>query len=273
MKTILKFVGASTFIGIVLWLVDTCLDSLYFYSDLPFFDLLILNVPPHELYIRSIIVISFLLFGFFMGRLQVHLNKKRDDLIVAAQHLTAREQKLTEANTALTERVKELKALYSLSQITTIKNVTISEILQKAVNLIPPAWQYPAITCGRIYFDGQEIVTDNFKKTKWIQSADLYAGEKKTGVVEVYYLAERPTIDEGPFLQEERDLINTFTKQLGLIIERTKAEKECITVNQQLRSSEQQLQATTSRDRTTIANQCRRNAASLSSHRRWDTCY
>jgi GAF domain-containing protein len=42
------------------------------------------------------------------------------------------------------------------------------------------------------------------------------------GFVEVYYLEERPDADEGPFFKEERNLINSVTKQVGRTVENTK---------------------------------------------------
>jgi len=44
--------------------------------------------------------------------------------------------------------------------------------------------------------------------------------------VDVFYLEERPEIDEGPFLEEERDLVNGIAKRLGEITERKRAEEE-----------------------------------------------
>ena len=45
------------------------------------------------------------------------------------------------------------------------------------------------------------------------------------GVLEVCFLEERHEIDEGPFLKEERDLINAMTERLGHIIERKLTEQ------------------------------------------------
>lgn len=49
---------------------------------------------------------------------------------------------------------------------------------------------------------------------------------KKVGALDVGYLEEKPTYDEGPFLVEERDLINAVAKRLGRIVERKRAENE-----------------------------------------------
>lgn len=93
------------------------------------------------------------------------------------------------------------------------------------VSLIPPAWQYPDVTCGRIVFEGNEFKDGNFKTTKWKQSADIKVHGEKMGSVEVCYLEEKPQDYEGPFLKEERDLINALAERLGKTIEQKKAEE------------------------------------------------
>jgi len=136
------------------------------------------------------------------------------------------EEDLKNQTIKLKERVKELDCLYNLSIITTTKDITLSQILNKTIDLIPPSWQYPEITCSRIIFKGKEYRSNNFKETKWKQATDIKVDGKKTGTIEVYYLEERPEIYEGPFLKEERNLINGIAFIINGIIERIKSEKE-----------------------------------------------
>ncbi len=119
---------------------------------------------------------------------------------------------------ALKERVKELNCLYGLSTIVKDKTLSFDEALQKIVNLIPPAWQYPDITCAKITIDGHEYKTKNFQKTKWGQVGKIVSDNKKIGTLEVYYLKEKPEIDEGPFLIDERRLIDTIADLLGTLV-------------------------------------------------------
>jgi len=119
----------------------------------------------------------------------------------------------------LNERVKELNCLYKLTRIIRDKNLSKDETLQKIVELIPPSWQYPKITCARIKIDGNnDYKTKNFKVTKWSQISEIIYDEKKIGKVEVFYLEEKPILDEGPFLTEERWLIDTISDQVGKYI-------------------------------------------------------
>ena len=76
-------------------------------------------------------------------------------------------------NHDIAERVKELNCLYGISDLVDIKYISLEEILQEAVDFIPPACQYPEIACARIVMDNQELWTENFKETNWKQSRDI----------------------------------------------------------------------------------------------------
>jgi PAS domain S-box-containing protein len=102
---------------------------------------------------------------------------------------------------------------------------SLDKILHGAVDIISSSWQYPEDTCARIIFEGKEFKTSNFKETKWIQSSDIIISDGKRGVVEVYYLEKKPEAAEGPFLKEERHLIDALARQLVIIVERKKAEE------------------------------------------------
>jgi signal transduction histidine kinase len=125
---------------------------------------------------------------------------------------------------ALGERVKELNCLYAISSLVDKHGISLEKILQGVADIIPSAWQYPEITCARIALGGQVCSTANFVETAWKQSANIPVKAKKEGVLSVCYLEERPKCGEGPFLREERSLINAIAKRIGEIIERKNAE-------------------------------------------------
>ena len=124
----------------------------------------------------------------------------------------------------LGERVKELNCLYGISRLVDRFGGSLKSLLQGMVDLLPGSWQYPEITCGRVIFEGCEYVTANFHVSRWKQAADIKVSGEVSGVVEVYYLEKRRIIDEGPFLKEERLLLNAVSERLGKIIERVRAE-------------------------------------------------
>ncbi len=55
----------------------------------------------------------------------------------------------------------------------------------------------------------------NFHPSTWIQSADLVVQGEILGRVEVSYRAQMPRSDEGPFLKEERKLIQTIADRIA----------------------------------------------------------
>ena len=129
------------------------------------------------------------------------------------------EDELKEANWALGERMKELRCLYGINETTERPGVTIEEIMEGVLTLIPPAWQHPAVTCARITVDGKTFQSEAFKETNWRQAADIeVAGGETLGSVEIFYTEEMPVFAEGPFLKEERDLIEAIAYKLGIIV-------------------------------------------------------
>jgi signal transduction histidine kinase len=115
-------------------------------------------------------------------------------------------------------------------------DISLEEILQGTIDLIPLSWQYPEITCARIILEGQEFMTKNFRETIWRQTSDIVVHGEQSGIVEVCYLEERPESDEGPFLKEETSLINAMARRLGKIIERKRMEDELLKKNDELES-------------------------------------
>jgi len=118
--------------------------------------------------------------------------------------LEASESKLKQVEHDLGERVKELKCLYGITSILDRPDITLDELYQEVVNLLPPSWQYPEVTCARMIVGEKEYKTNNFRITSWKQPATININGEEKGTVEVYYLEARPEIYEGPFLKEER---------------------------------------------------------------------
>ena len=136
------------------------------------------------------------------------------------------DQILQEKTHQLQERVKELNCLYGISKLVENSNGSPDEILQGTVNLIPISWQYPESTYARIVIDGKAFETENFQETVWKQLADIKKHGEHIGTLEVYYLEQKPESDEGPFLQEERNLIDAIAERLGHILELIHAKSE-----------------------------------------------
>jgi PAS domain S-box-containing protein len=162
-------------------------------------------------------------FDQMTGRLKL-VTASRDELDKEIKERSKIEKELQKSMDELSERIKELNCLFEISRLVERRRLSFEEILQGIVELIPPAWQYSEITCAKIHIEGQEFRTVNFKETPWMLSQNIIVFEKTAGRVGVCYLEERPQKDEGPFLREERGLIDAIAERIGRIAERRKAQ-------------------------------------------------
>lgn len=127
---------------------------------------------------------------------------------------------IIETSKVLQERLKELNCIYGISTLIQDPSIDLDETLEKSLLLIQNAWQYPEITCVRIKTGEKVFTTSNFTKTKWLLSSHISYRKKKIGVVEVFYLEEKEKTDEGPFLIEERRLLNAVADLLSTYLEK-----------------------------------------------------
>jgi len=153
---------------------------------------------------------------------------------------------------ALRERIKELNCIYGISLLSERYSDSIDDLLRNLVNILPPSWQYPEITCARIIFNGKTYKSRGFKVTKWRQSSQISMYNEPVGEVEVLYLEGCPPEDEGPFLKEERVLLDAVADRIGKIAIRISAERELQESNKQLTVERQALQETNAALRTVL---------------------
>jgi two-component system, NtrC family, sensor kinase len=139
---------------------------------------------------------------------------------------------------ALRERVKELLCLYGIAKVVEGPPRPLQEVACGIVALLPPSWQHPEVSTARITLDGQSYCSEPFAEGLDRQSADIVVSGQRRGTVEVFYLQEMPLFDEGPFLKEERSLINEVARQIALVLERQQAETERAQLQEQLRNAD-----------------------------------
>jgi DNA-binding CsgD family transcriptional regulator len=152
------------------------------------------------------------------------------------------EAKPGEVEAALLERIKELNCLYGVSQLAERYLYSLDELLKELVNFLPYSWQYPEITCARVLFKRKTFTSDRFKVTNWRQSSRIYMYHEAVGECDIFYLEECPPADEGPFLKEERALLDAVAEQIGTIATRISADLELQETNRQLTLERQALQ-------------------------------
>ena len=167
---------------------------------------------------------------------------KRDGRVVEVILINSDITERKQMERDISERIKELQCLYSVGSIAEMPRITLDELFQAVVNLLPPGWQYPEVTCARIAVNGQEFKTENYRETGWKQSSDITVDGVREGVVEVSYLEEKPELGEGPFLKEERSLIDAVAERLVLTIRRKQMKQELEQKVEQLQDANQKLQ-------------------------------
>lgn len=87
MKDQYKTILIAVMFGILFWWIDSVLDYLLFYN-LSFLDVLVLHVPPHELYIR-IVIFCFFVFGGVLIALILTSRKQAEKKLIESQRMLA----------------------------------------------------------------------------------------------------------------------------------------------------------------------------------------
>ena len=139
----------------------------------------------------------------------------KDTIISVIRDISERkivEQALKKSEYNLQERVKELTCLYGLSRLFEKPGISLDEIFQGTLDLIPLALQFPEISCTRIIFNEKEYRTINFKESKWKLTSNAKLNGKLIEI-EVFYL------QANIFLKEEASLLDEIVNRLKSIIE------------------------------------------------------
>lgn len=200
------------------------------------------NVPKGHLAIKKILVAPITFHEEVIGQIAL-ANKPggyKDDDIKLMEEITdfiapifnARREKareislrqkaeklLRESQQKLRERVKELRCLYDITQLTEQKEVSIEKVLKGIIELIPPAFKHPDLISALISFDEKKYKTKNFIPSEFKLSSQIRVNDSYLNI-EVFYKIHRE------FLPEENDLIIEISNKLKFIIERILSEKK-----------------------------------------------
>jgi EAL domain-containing protein (putative c-di-GMP-specific phosphodiesterase class I) len=123
----------------------------------------------------------------------------------------------------LQERVKELNLLHVATRLLQGNRMSLLATLTEIAALLPPAWQYPELCQARIRYGRTQATTPFWGESPWKLSTSFTTSDGREGVVEVIYLEQTPLAQEGPFLTEERALLDSITELLVAYLERQRA--------------------------------------------------
>ncbi|SNR75404.1 Histidine kinase-, DNA gyrase B-, and HSP90-like ATPase [Humidesulfovibrio mexicanus] len=141
---------------------------------------------------------------------------------------------------ALRERVKELNCLYAISRLAQNRELPMEEVLRQVAELVCASWQFPESACARIRMSTpqgeHDIRTGNYRRTRGAacQKSPVSIQGERIGEIEVCYLDPRPPSDEGPFLREERNLLDAVADKLGRLAQTARTEAHMLVLSREL---------------------------------------
>jgi signal transduction histidine kinase len=160
---------------------------------------------------------------------------------------------LSDGDSILAKRVKELDCIYTLSKVFKKRALDIDGIIRETIKVIPEAWQYPDITGVRILLNGKESKTEKFSPKCCVQQCPIITHGIQVGEIAISYSEERPERDEGPFWEEERNLLNYIAQRLSERNHRRSVEQRLVLSQKELRSLTTELALSEERERRKIA--------------------
>lgn len=116
---------------------------------------------------------------------------------------------------SLKERAKELNCIYRVEEHLHSYEAPLEKVFNGIIKDIPPGWQYPQYCQARILVNNLEFKTEGYVKSEFTQTSSISVQGLQIGTLEVSYTDETPKEDEGPFLKEERKLIDTIADRIS----------------------------------------------------------
>ncbi|HET7746278.1 MAG TPA: nucleotidyltransferase domain-containing protein [Vicinamibacteria bacterium] len=120
---------------------------------------------------------------------------------------------------ALRERAKELRCLYEVGGALSRRQDPVPEVFARVLAALPPAMLFPEDATARIEYLGRTHALFDFVETPWRLRASISIWRTQVGSVEVVYRSQHPAAWEGPFLREERQLLDRVGRRLGEYLE------------------------------------------------------
>ena len=142
---------------------------------------------------------------------------------VAVRRRTA---ELHTTQVALGKRVREQQCLYAVFRASEDLYKPLPDLLRDLARLLPAGWQYPEIATARIEWQDEIYATADDANAAAAISAAIHVDGESQGRVTVAYRESRPPKHEGPFLAEERTLIDAVAERLASVMQRRRLYQE-----------------------------------------------
>ncbi len=131
------------------------------------------------------------------------------------------EKKINETERKLKERIKELNCLYNISKLVEKSSISVDKTFRGVLDLIPPAMQFPELTCVKIEYGDITLQTENYQGSNWSICTNVIGIEKSLRISVCF-------LEEKPFLEEEKTLLKEIGNRLKIFIVHKEVEKKIL---------------------------------------------
>jgi len=116
---------------------------------------------------------------------------------------------------SLKERAKELNCFYRVEELLNKADLSLDEMFQGIIEVIPSGWQYPEICQAKIVYNDKVYQTIPYAEPMKELSTEIVLQGTSIGTLTVSYFENVQCTDEGCFLKEEMKLLNTIANRIS----------------------------------------------------------
>ncbi|MHC4149784.1 MAG: sensor histidine kinase [Planctomycetota bacterium] len=234
MKSRYGIILVSIFFGLLVWVIDAGFDYYIFY-EAGFWDLLILDVPAHELYIRTAFLLCFVAFGVFASYTVARRRRAEKGRLDSEKRFRSIAET---ANDAIISADSEAKIVFWNNGAERVFGYSAEEIIGEPITVImPERYRHAALK-------GYRRVVETGKSRVGGHPVEVYGLNKNGRELPVELSLARWDTKDGVF----------FTSIIRDITERKESEEERAQLMVQLEDKNKELQHFTSIVRHDIGN-------------------
>ena len=126
---------------------------------------------------------------------------------------------------ALQERIKELHIIYRLSDLAQNREITLAQFLHQVTEVLPTGLQYADDAYAAITLEEHTYTSLTFRDTPWQLRSSIHIEGKIAGEVLVGYCSQHRSVEEDPFLAEERSLLDEVSYRITQFVERRREQE------------------------------------------------
>jgi len=185
------------------------------------------GVPPGHLPIERFLAVPAMVGDEIVGQIAVAngtqdyraddlalLRRFADVFAIAVQRYRI-DATLRRKSDDLARHVRTLQCLYEISELASRPNISLREMMQGVVNLLPTAWESRRGVHARIVLNELRFITSNFRETPSRILCDVLVQGESIGSLEVFFGEEAPEGDRNGRALDNRKFIDAVAQRLA----------------------------------------------------------